>query len=707
MATDPICGMWVDERDASLRLVRDNRTYYFCSETCLHQFAEPEREQRRLLARLVVAWPLAVGVVVLTYAVPTTAGIVAAAALATVVQIYSGAPFYGGTRDAIRDRSWNMDVLIAVGTSAAFAYSLAALAFPARLPHDYYFDASALIVTLILTGNFLEQRTRGRAGSALRRLEELIPETATVVHDGAARAVPSSQVSPGDRIRVRPGERFPADAQILEGKTSVDESLLIGEPLPQPRGPGDRVLAGSINGEGVVDARATGIGGDTFVAEIGRLLTDAELSRVPLRRTADRIAAVFVPTVLALAVAGGVLWYVAGGASVTVAVLVFVTVAITACPCAFGIATPAAILVGTGRAAESGVVFRGEDSIERAARVDLVLTDKTGTLTRGAPTLEEVVAVEGESTDRVLARAAAVESGSPHPFAAAVVEAARARGLMVPPGESIVVDPGRGVRGRVEGVEVEVARPGPQNGPLPASPAVGSAVERLAGGGASVALVQEGGRTIGVLAFRDRPADGVAEALAALASDGVRVVMVTGDHRAAAESLARSLGIGEVHSEMSPAGKLELLRRFQSEGHVVAFVGDGVNDAPALAGADLGIAIGAGTAVAREAGRVVLVRSDFRGVALALRVARRTVSKVRGNLTWAIGYNGVLLPIALGALVPVFGFSVYAVLPIVGAAAMALSSSTVVANSLSLRRVSLGTTGAAAPGRVTLSQGHG
>ncbi len=704
MATDPVCGMWVEERDASLRLVRDNRTYYFCSETCLHQFAEPERELRRLVRRCALAWPLAIAVVVLLYGVATPTAVVAAAVLATVVQGYAGAPFYRGTRDAIRDRSWNMDVLIAVGTTAAYAYSVAALLLPARLPHAYYFDASSLILALILTGNYLEHRARSRAGSALRRLEELLPDVAAVVRDGREVAVPANEIAVDDRIRVRPGARFPADATILDGRTSVDESLLTGEPLPQARGPGDRVLAGSVNGEGLIEARATGVGSDTFVAEVGRLLTDAELSRVPLRRTADRIAAVFVPLVLLLAVAGAGAWLLVAGAGLTVAVLVFVTAVITACPCAFGIATPAAILVGTGRAAEAGVVFRGDDALERAARVDLVVTDKTGTLTRGAPSLGEAIPAEGGSVEHLLRVAAAVEVGSSHPYARAVLDAARARGIVPAPAREVVVEPGRGVRGEVDGKAVEVVRPESEPASDGSPEPWRAIVQRLAGSGRSLAIVREGGAVIGALSFEDDLADGVPEALRALAADGIRVVMATGDRPEAARALAESLGLEEVHAGRTPAQKLELLRKLQSEGHVVAFVGDGVNDAPALAAADLGIAIGAGTAVARDAGQVVLVRSDFRGVALALRIARRTVAKVRGNLAWAIGYNLVLLPIALGALVPAFGLSVYDALPIVGAAAMAISSTTVVTNSLSLRRVALAAPARGRDFRATVAQ---
>jgi Cu+-exporting ATPase len=689
MATDPICGMWVDERSTSLHLTRENRTYYFCSESCLHQFAEPALEQRRLLRRLAVVWPLSIAVLVLTYADSAGAGIFAAAALATVVQVYGGVTFYGGTRDAVRDRAWNMDVLIAVGTTTAYLYSLAALALPARLPHEYYFDASALIITLILTGNYLEHLTRARAGSALRRLHELLPETAQVLRDGVERSVPVAEVVPGDGLRIRPSARFPADGVVLAGHSSVDESLLTGESMPVPKGPGDRVLAATINGDGLLEVTAASVGSDTFLAQVGRLLTESEMSRVPLQRTADRIAAVFVPVVLLLAVISGVFWFLVGGAGITIALLVFVSVAITACPCAFGIATPAAIVVGTGRAAESGILFRGEDAIERAARIDTVLTDKTGTLTLGHPSLTDLRPSAGVTNDELLAWAAAVETGSDHPFARAVVEAARVRGVRVPAAVEVRALPGKGVRGTVESHAVEVVRAAGRDelGPTSSGPAPGR--ESFGSEGKSWSVVLRDGVSVGVLGFVDEVANGVSEALHSLAQDGISVVMVTGDNEAAARVVAQRVGITDVHSGMSPARKLELIERLRANGRRVAFVGDGVNDAPALAGADLGIAIGSGTDVAREAGQVVLVRSDFRGVALALRVARRTVRKVRGNLTWAVGYNAVLLPVAMGALVPLFGLAVYHVLPITGAIAMGLSSTAVVVNSLSLRWVTL------------------
>jgi len=699
MASDPICGMTVEERATSLQLRRDNRVYYFCSESCRQQFAEPERAQRRLRSRIAVAWPLGLAVLVLTYGVREPGATVACAALATIVQFYAGAPFYAGARDAVVDRSWNMDLLIAVGTSVAYGYSLAALLLPARFPAEFYFDASSLIIALILTGNYLEIRTRDRSGSALRHLAELLPASATVVREDGESPTPAADVRVGDRLRVRPGATFPADGIVLAGRTHADESLLTGESTPVAKQLGDRVLAGSVNQEGQVDLRTTGVGSDTFLAEIRRLLSDAELSRVPLQRTADRIAGAFVPAVLALGAVAALFWVGVAGAGPTVAVLVFVTVVITACPCAFGLATPAAILAGTGRAADAGILFRGEDSVERAARATVVLTDKTGTLTRSELELAGVEVVAGVSEERALALAAALESALADPYARAVQRAAAAHGMAPAVATDVTVLPGQGLRGTVARAGVEVVRA--EGVVIAQAPPLVAALQRARERGESASVLRVDGVPLALLTFRDELAEGVREGLAALAADGIRVAMVTGDHAASARRVAQRLGIGEVHADADPAAKLELIRAAQGAGGVVAYVGDGINDAPALAAADLGVAIGAGTAVAREAGQVVLVRSDFRGVALALRIARRTVAKVRGNLAWAVGYNAVLLPIAAGALVPIWGFSVYSVLPILGAAAMGFSSTSVVANSLSLRRTNLSGPVVGARGRAT------
>ncbi len=688
MATDPICGMFVEETPEALQLVRGNRIYYFCARECLQQFAEPEGELRRLRRMLAVAWPLSLAIVLLTYGTHAPGAIWAALVLASVVEFYPGLQFFRGAWDAVRTRGWNMDLLIAVGTGAAYGYSVAALLLPGRLPTAYYFDASSLIVSLILTGNYLEHLTRESARKSLRRLQEALPTTAFRVRSGVEAEVPLSELRPGERVRVRPGGRFPVDGTVVEGVSTVDESLLTGEALPVEKGPGASVIAGAINGEGLLEVVTVRVGPDTVLAQVGQLVADAETGRVPLQSLANRIAAVFVPFVLALALAATLVWWFEGvGASV--AILVFVSVVITACPCAFAIATPAAIVVGTGRAAEEGVVFKGRDSLERASRIDLVLTDKTGTLTLGRPTLTDIVPAAGTSPEDVLRLAAAVEQGSEHPLARAVVEAAQKSGGRIAVANRVRAVPGEGVRGEWEGTEVSV---GYGRSMLPAGPdptGLRAALETLASQGKSCSVVRRAGVPVGLLAFFDEIRPGTAEAIRALASDGIPVIMVTGDRAAAAQTVARQLGIASVHTDLTPAEKLSLIRRFQSEGRRVAFVGDGINDAPALAAADLGIAVGAATAVAHETSGVILLRTDFRGVALALRLGRRTVGKVRGNLAWAVGYNAILLPIAMGALVPWLGLGVFQVLPVTGAIAMAVSSTSVVLNSLSLRWVRL------------------
>ncbi len=688
MATDPICGMAVDEATAELRLQRDNRTYYFCSSHCLQEFAEPARELARVRSRLAVGWPLAAVVAFLTYAHPFDLWPWVALGLATVVQFYPGWPFLRGTADAVRNRNWSMDVLIGVGTTTAYLYSAAAVLLPGRLPPDYFFDASTLIVVLILTGNYLEHFTRERARSVLRKLQELVPSTATVVREGREMAVPVPEIQSGDRLRVRPGDRFPVDGRVVEGRSSANEAAQTGESLPVPKDVGAPVVQGSVNGEGLLLIEATKVGQDTLLAQVGELVAEAETSRVPLQKLADRIASLFVPVVLVLAVLAAVGWGL-GGVGLEVGLLVFVSVVITACPCAFGIATPAAIVVGTGRAAEEGILFKGRDALERAKQVDCVVTDKTGTLTRGAPALTDVVPTAALRDSEVVELAARVELGSTHPFSSAVMEAARARGLSPIPAEGVRVEPGTGVRGSVGGEEVAVVRGEAHASDAPSDAAWRRAGERLASEGKAWSLVLRGGTVVGVLGFSDEVAEGVAPAVRALRADGIEVVMATGDHERAARSVAEKVGIREVHAAITPQGKLALIQQLQKAGRKVAYVGDGINDAPALSAADLGVAIGAGTDVAREAGGVVLLTTRFEGVALALRIGRRTVRKVRGNLIWALGYNSVLLPIAMGALVPLFGLRVFDYLPITGAAAMGLSSTSVVLNSLSLRWVSL------------------
>jgi P-type Cu+ transporter len=688
MATDPVCGMFVDERTAELTLSRENRAYYFCSTSCLQEFSAPERQLARLNLRLAVGWPLSAAIIAITYAFHFPYWPWVALALASVVQFYPGFQFLRGAYDAARNRVWNMDVLIAVGTTVAYAYSAAAVILPSRLPQDFYFDASALIITLILTGNYLEHLTREKARGSLRKLKEQLPTMALVLREGREVEVPVSEVQVGDRFRVRPGARFPTDGRVLDGHSAVNEAILTGESLPVEKHPGDELIAGAVNGEGLLTVQASKVGADTLLAQIGQLVAEAETSRVPLQQLADRIASRFVPLVLVLAVIASIGWFLVG-AGFTIALLVFVSVVIIACPCAFGIATPAAIVVGTGRAAEEGILFKGRDSLERASQIDVVLSDKTGTLTRGEPGLSDLIPGPGATANRVLSLAAGLEQGSEHPLARAVREKAAHDGILGSPIRDVTVEPGRGIRGVLEGRTVSILHGSAVQVAGIDLGSVAAEAHRLENEGKSWSVLLDGGKLAGILGFSDEVAAGVSEAVTALASDGISVVMVTGDHEAAARHIAEQVGITEVHAGMTPQGKLDLIKRFQAEGKHVGYVGDGINDAPALATADLGIAIGAGTDVAKETGGVILVRSDFRGVALALRTGRRTVKKVRGNLTWALGYNSVLLPVAAGALVPVFGLGIYNVLPVTGALAMALSSTSVMLNSLSLRFVSL------------------
>ncbi len=686
MATDPICGMFVDEATADLTFFRENRTYYFCSTTCREQFVAPQAHLTQLRRELTLAWPLSALVLFLSYAPGIPYGWYVAFAAASVVQFYPGRSFYRGAWDAVRNRVGNMDLLIAVGTTAAFGYSTLALFVPDRFPASYYFDASALIVTLILSGNFLEAFTRSRASSALRSLKELLPPKSHVLRDGRETEIDSVELRVGDRYRVRPGERFPTDGIVREGGSSADESFLTGESLPVPKAPGAQVLAASVNIEGSVTVEATGVGSDTLLAQVGDLLTEAEMSRVPLQRLADRIAAAFVPFVLGLSVVAALAWFFFGASGGTVALLIFVSVVITACPCAFGIATPAAIIVGTGRAAEEGALFKGRDALERAARVDTVVLDKTGTLTLGRPTLSELVATPGTPEASLLSIAAAVEDPSEHPLGKAVVAEARRRGLTWPSAEGFRARPGIGVEGTVDGRVVRIVANAAARAESVDVAGFDAAIAALEARGATWSIVESGGRAIGLLGFEDTLRPTAISAIAALKAEGREVVMVTGDNPASAQAVAARLGITRVYAGASPARKVEVLQELRRSGRAVAFVGDGVNDAPALLAADVGIAIGAGTDVAREAGQILLVRSDPATVPVALSIARATVRKVRQNLFWALGYNAVLLPIAAGLLVPVFGFGIYAILPITGGLAMGLSSTSVVLNSYSLRR---------------------
>jgi Cu+-exporting ATPase len=612
-------------------------------------------------------------------------------ALTVAVMAWAGRHFYTRAWSSFRHHSADMNTLIAVGTGAAFLYSVLATVVPGfflrrGLQPDVYYEAVVIIIALILAGNALEARVKSRTSAALRGLISLQPKAARVQRGQEEMDVPVEEVRGGDVVVVRPGERVPVDGEVLSGGSAVDESMLTGESMPVAKGPGDRVIGGTINRTGAFRYRATTLGADSVLARIVQLMREAQGSRAPIQRLADRISAVFVPVVLQLAVVTFVVWFVAADQAPAVrAFAAAVAVLIIACPCAMGLAVPTAVMVATGRGAELGALIKGGEALQRAGDVTHVVLDKTGTVTEGRPTVTDVVALEGGQDD-LLRRVASLEASSEHPLADAIVRHARDLGLPLVQAAEFQSVTGRGALGMVDGAALAVG-----NEKLMADYAVPieplqAEAERLTGQGKTPVWVAIDGRLAGLLAVADPIKPTSREAVARLKRMGLHVVLLTGDNRRTAEAIARQAGIDrsdQVIAGVLPEGKVEEVRRLQQEGAVVAMVGDGINDAPALAQADVGIAIGSGTDIAIEASDVTLMRGDLGGVADAIALSRRTMRTMKQNLFWAFIYNVVGIPIAAGALYPVFGLLLS---PILASAAMAFSSVSVVANSLRLRR---------------------
>lgn len=608
--------------------------------------------------------------------------------LATPVVFWCGWPFWQRAWASVRQLSPNMFTLVALGVAAAYGYSLVATLAPGLFPegvrHHQYFESAAVITVLVLLGQVLEIRARGRTGAAIRRLAGLAPKTARkLLPGGGEEDVPLESVHPGDRLRIRPGEKVPVDGVVVEGTSAVDESMLTGEPVPIEKGPGAALVGGTVNGTGGLVMRAERVGADTLLAGIVRLVAQAQGSRAPVQRLVDRVARVFVPAVLVLAALTFVLWLVLDPRPerLSHAVVSAVSVLVIACPCALGLATPVAVTVGLGRGAEHGVLVRDAEALELLHRADTLVVDKTGTLTEGRPRVVGVRAASGGglSEDEVLALAAALERSSEHPLAAAVTAAAREKGLTLPAAADFQAVPGQGVGGRVEGRGVLLGNPALLAARGVAWEAARADLAARQGEGQTVMLLARDGKLAGWLAVADPVRATTAEAIRLLHEDGMRLVMATGDSRATAEAVARRLGIDEVHAEVLPADKAALVRRLQEQGRVVAMAGDGINDAPALARADVGLALGTGTDVAMESAGITLVRGDLRGIARARRLSRATVRGIRQNLVLAFLYNVLALPLAAVGLVT----------PVVASAAMSLSSLSVVGNALRLRRARL------------------
>ena len=606
--------------------------------------------------------------------------------LATPVLFGAGARFFRHGWAEVRSLSPGMSTLVMLGGTAAWLYSLVALVAPQVFPPGtahYYFEAAATIVTLILLGKYLEARAKGRTSEAIRRLVGLQPRTARVVRGGGELEVAIEAVVPGDLVVVRPGERIPVDGRVEEGASFVDESMITGEPIPAEKQPGSEVVGGTVNQTGAFRLRASRVGADTVLAQIIRLVEEAQTGKPPIQALADRIAGVFVPLVILAAVVTFVAWMLLGpDPALNHAFVAAVSVLVVACPCAMGLATPTAIMVATGRAAELGSLFRKGPALEALAKADTAVLDKTGTLTKGRPELVAIRALDGYE-EQALRLAASAESLSEHPLARAIVAAAQARGLDWPAPEGFRAEPGRGVEARCAGQDVLVGtyRFLADRG-VDTSDAAAATAD-LAGGGATAVLLAAGGRLRAVFGIADPPKDGSREAVAALRRLGLEIVMLTGDQPEPAHAIAAAVGIDEVRAEVLPADKAGEVQRLQAAGRRVAFVGDGINDAPALARADVGIALGTGTDIAVEAGDLILMSGDLRGVPNAIRLARRTLATIRGNFFWAYAYNVALIPLAAGALYPATGLLLN---PMLAAAAMSLSSVFVVTNSLRLRR---------------------
>ena len=609
-------------------------------------------------------------------------------ALATPIQLWAGAQFYRPAWAAAKHGTTNMDTLIAVGTTAAYLYSVAVTFFPsfftgAGLELNVYYDTAVIIIAFILLGRFLESRAKGQTGEAIRRLIGLQAKTARVVRDGVEIDIPVEKVVVGDLIIVRPGEKIPVDGYVREGRSSVDESMITGESLPVEKNVGDEVIGATINKTGAFKFEATKVGRDTALAQIIQLVEEAQGSKAPIQRLADQVAAVFVPVIIGISLLTFLAWLAFGPTPrFTHALVNFVAVLIIACPCALGLATPTAIMVGTGRGAQNGILIKGAEALEKAYRLQAIVLDKTGTLTQGKPVVTEVLAANGYGAAELTRLAASLERGSEHPLGEAIVQHAQAQSLALAEPSGFEAIPGHGVRGEVEGRSILLGNIKLMQEQNISLDALREQAATLSDEGKTPMFVAIDGQLGGIIAVSDTLKANSQEAVARLHRLGLEVLMLTGDNRRTAEAIARQVGIDRVLAEVLPEDKANQIKQLQEEGKIVAMVGDGINDAPALAQADVGIAIGTGADVAIEASDITLISGDLNGVVTAIALSKATMRTIRGNLFWAFAYNVLGVPVAAGALYPIWGILLN---PAIAAAAMAFSSVFVVTNSLRLR----------------------
>ncbi len=687
MAKDPICGMYVDERNPPFMKEIGDQRYYFCSGTCLKTFEAPEVELKNL--KILVIFSLALSIPTLIFSfIPILPPIIPnnmwLFLFATPVQFIAGWRYYKGAFEAFKKKTANMDTLIAIGTSVAWIYSTIVTFMPGIFyTKEVYFDTAALIITLILVGKLLEDIAKGKASEAVRKLMDLQPTMAKVIRDGNEVELPVEKVQKNDIVIVRSGEKVPVDGIIIEGHASIDEKMVTGESIPVEKDIGSEVIGATINKEGLVKIKATKLGQDSTLAKIIKLVEDAQQSSAPSQRLADRVAAYFVPVVILIAVISSLLWFSIGSKSFTFVLTIFIAVLIVACPCALGIATPTAIMVGTGKGAENGLLIKGGENLEKARRLTTIIFDKTGTLTKGEPSITDVIAFEGFSEEEVLENAAGIEKGSEHPLGQAIVKGAKERSTKIPNLENFEVIPGQGVIGKINGKDVLIG-----NRKLLLKKGVSidrieNKIIALEKDGKTSMILSIDGKAAGIIAVADTLKEFSIKTIKQLQKMGLEVIILTGDNKRTADAIARKIGISGVIAEVLPDEKADKIKELQNKGKIVGMVGDGINDAPALAQADVGIAIGSGSDIAMESGGIVLIKDDLRDVVASIQLSHKTVSKIKQNLFWAFFYNSALIPIGAGILYPFFGILMN---PIFAAAAMAFSSVSVVTNSLLLRR---------------------
>jgi P-type Cu+ transporter len=711
MAKDPVCGMFVEEKPGSIKYTVNGTEYFYCSTQCLNEFRQPEKELKKLKMHVAVSIALTIPIIFLSlpHMMPQQFGHLlpmnlmpyssyVMLVLATPIQFWIGWRFYKGFWDGMKAKASNMDTLIAIGTTAAYLYSAAVTIAPSFFPFDsVYFETSAVIITLILVGKLLETRTKEKASNAVRKLLDLQPRMANVMRPSKQSGsgqfleeeveIPVEEVKEGDILLVRPGQRIPTDGIVTDGSSPIDESAITGESILVEKSMGDEVIGATINKSGLLKVKATKVGQDTVLSQIIRLVEEARTGRAQMQRLVDQVAKYFVPAIVITAVGVGLGWYFIGNIGFTYSLLAFVSVMIIACPCALGIATPAALMMGAGKAAEHGILFKGGEYLETASKVNTVVFDKTGTLTEGRPSVTDIFALSDMGEKQLLRLAAIAESGSEHPLGQAIVRKAKKDIMAVPNPDSFEAVSGYGLKAMYEGhiIIVGTRKLISENG-ISIPEKVETKLKELENMGKTAVLVTVDSQIAGIISLADTIKENAKEAIDALKSMGKEVIMLTGDNERTAKYIGIRLGIERVIAQVAPQQKEQVISMLKYEGKIVAMVGDGINDAPALAGADLGIAIGSGTDVAKETGGIILIKGDVRDVIIALELGKKTVSKIKQNLFWAFAYNTGLIPVAGGALVPIFGIGIFGWLPLLAGLAMAMSSVTVVGNSVLLGR---------------------